>query len=109
MNEFPKLDPITGRKICANCWSGVHYHEMQFRRNHLGKMENYYVKRYRLQGKAEHACNGECDCIHRSEESWAAIEKQKAKVARKERREFLKEQLEDPSNPLVCRTWSDPS
>ena len=102
-NEWPKKDPVTNRMICRNCWSGIHYHEIHFRRNAQGKMENYYVQRDKLTGKAEHACDGECDCIHRSEEHYAAIEAKKLKENRKELRKTLKAQLEDPSNPLVIR------
>lgn len=100
--EWPKLDPITGRKVCQNCWRGIHYHELRFRRNAQGKMENYYIQRDRLKEKAEHACDGECDCVHRSEETWAAIERQKKRQNRRDLRKNLKDQLEDPDNPLVA-------
>lgn len=103
MSEWPKKDPVTNRMICKNCWSGIHYHEIHFRRSPNGKMENYYVQRDKLTGKAEHACDGECDCIHRSEEHYAAIEAKKLKDNLKELRKALKAQLEDPSNPLVIR------
>lgn len=100
--EWPKLDPITGRKICQACWHGIHYHEMMRRKGFSGKMETYYERRDRLTPHATHACDGECDCVHRSEENWAAIEQQKAKQSRRELRQRLKEQLEDPSNPLLA-------
>ena len=100
--EWPKLDPITGRKICQSCWYGIHYHEMMRRKNFKGVMETYYERRDRLTPKTDHACDGECDCVHRSEENWAAIEQQKAKQNRRELRQRLKEQLEDPSNPLLA-------
>ena len=100
--EWPRLDPITGRRICANCFNGIHYHELHSRKNFEGKMENYWVACDKLSGKAEHACDGECDCVHRSEENWAAIEQQKAKQNRRELRQRLKEQLEDPNNPLLA-------
>ena len=101
MNEWPKLDPITGRKICQSCWEGIHYHELRFRKNFQGKMENYWVKCERLQGKAEHACDGECDCVHRSEETWTAIEKAKVKSNRIALRKNLQEHLEN--SPLAAQ------
>lgn len=104
--EWPKLDPITGRKICASCFNGIHYHELHSRKNYQGKMENYWVACERLTGKAEHACDGECDCVHRSEENFAAIERQKARQNTLEKRSLLREQLEDPSNPLVAQNES---
>jgi len=104
--EWPKLDPITGRMICANCWAGIHYHEIMSRKNHQGKMERYYVQRLTLTGKAEHACDGECDCVHRSEETWAAIEVLQKKNNRRELRKNLKAQLEDPQNPLLANNDS---
>jgi len=99
MTEYPKLDPITGRMICASCWAGIHYHEIMSRKNHQGKMERYYVQRPTLTGKAEHACDGECDCVHRSEETWAAIEVLQKKNNRRELRRSLKAQLE--TSPLA--------
>ena len=100
--EWPQLDPITGRKICRNCWMGIHYHELMRRKNHLGKMETYFMRRDKLGSGVDHACDGECDCVHRSEENWAAIEQQKAKQNRQELRKNLKAQLEDPTNPLLA-------
>lgn len=97
-SEWPQRDPITGRMICENCFRGIHYHEMRFRRNSQGKMENYYVACERLGGKAEHACTGECDCIHRSEETWAALEKTNQRNAKKAKCKAEKEALE--SSPL---------
>lgn len=105
-NEWPKFDPVTNRMVCESCWNGTHYHKMFSRRNHQGNMENYWVTCDKLAGKAEHACDGECDCVHRSEETWAAIERQTAKNNRKELRRNLKEQLEDPDNPLVAHNDS---
>ena len=81
--EWPQLDPITGRMICRSCWNLVHHRRTQ-------------------QGQLVHACDGECDCVHRSEENWAAIEQRKAKQNRRELRQNLKAQLEDPSNPLIA-------
>lgn len=66
-------------------------------------MQNYYEQRDKLQKGATHACDGECDCVHLSEETWAAIEQKKVKSSRKEKRSVLRAQLEDPSNPLVIR------
>ena len=83
VDSWPKLDPITGRKICRACWNNVH-----------NKHDAY--------GRIVHACDGECDCVHRSEETWAAIERQKQKQNRSELRKNLKEQLEDPDNPLLA-------
>ena len=85
VSEWPQLDPITGRMICRNCFNGIHYHELLRRKNQHGVMETYYERRDKLTPHATHACDGECDCIHRSEENWAAIE-----------------QLEDPQNPLLA-------
>ena len=65
-------------------------------------MERYYVKRDKLTPHTTHACDGECDCVHRSEQAYAAIEQQKARENRRELREKLKAQLEDPSNPLLA-------
>jgi hypothetical protein len=100
--EWPKLDPITQRRICSNCWAGIHYHEWRSRKGFTGKMEHYYVQATALKGKAEHACDGECDCVHRSEETWAAIEQAQKKSNRRDLRNRLKAQLEDPSNPLLA-------
>lgn len=100
--EWPKLDPITGRMICRWCWVGIHYHELMFRKDQHGKTERYYEKREKLGGKSEHACDGECDCVHRSEENWAAIERQKQRQNRRELKETLQEQLKDPENPLLA-------
>ncbi len=101
-SEWPKLDPITGRKVCISCWNGIHYHEMFSRRNHLGKMENYFLRRDKLAAGVDHACIGECDCIHRSEETWAAIERTTKKSNRRELLKRIKAQLEDPANPLLA-------
>ncbi len=100
MSEWPKLDPVTKRVICMNCWNGIHYHEWHSRKNSSGKMEGYYVQVPALKGKAEHACSElGCDCIHRSEETWAAIERQTAKNNRIELRKNLQKQLE--TSPLI--------
>ena len=104
MSEWPKVDPITGRKICEACWSGIHYRKMHSRKNYHGKMENYYVKVDKLGPGVEHGCDGECDCVHRSEETWAAIERNKVKNDRKELRRSLQEQLE--SSPLAAQNDS---
>ena len=101
-SEWPQLDPITGRKICQSCWHGVHYHEMMRRKNFKGVMETYYERRDKLTPHATHACDGECDCVHRSEQAYAAIEQGKARENRRELRKNLKAQLEDPSNPLLA-------
>lgn len=100
MAEWPKLDPLTNRMICENCWRGIHYREIMFRRDHNGKMISYWEVREKLTKKSEHACMGECDCIHRSEEHFAAIEAKRTRDNRKEARRLEKEQLEDPDNPL---------
>ena len=83
MSDWPKLDPITGRMICRSCW------------NHIHQKRNIF-------GQLVEACDGECDCVHRSEETWAAIERQNQKNNRRELRQNLKEQLEDPENPLLA-------
>ena len=81
--EWPKLDPITGRMICRSCWNLIHHRKTQ-------------------QGQLVHACDGECDCVHRSEQAYAAIEQGKARENRRELRKRLKEQLEAPNNPLLA-------
>lgn len=101
-NEWPKKDPITGRMICESCFNGTHYHKLiAVRKDSHRKSYSIYKPMPSLKG-AEHACDGECDCIHRSEEHYAAIEAKKLKDNRKELRKTLKAQLEDPSNPLAC-------
>lgn len=82
MSEWPKLDPITNRRICQSCWYAIH------------RFKN-------IQGVLVDACDGECDCVHRSEETWAAIERQKNRQNRKAKKKALREQLEDPTNPLM--------
>lgn len=71
MSQWPQLDPITQRNICESCWNGIHR-----RKNNSGVLVD--------------ACDGECDCVHRSEENWAAIEKQKKAEAAKERKKNRK-------------------
>ncbi len=83
--EWPKLDPITQRMICENCWNHVHRTRDTF-------------------GRTRHACIGECDCVHRSEETWAAIEQAKVKSNRRELRKNLQEHLE--SSPLAAQNDS---
>lgn len=71
MSHWPQLDPMTHRKICESCWNNKHR-----RKNKAGVLVD--------------ACDGECDCIHRSEETWAAIERQKKTDAAKERKKNRK-------------------
>ena len=82
-NDWPKLDPITGRMICRSCWNHIHH-----KRN--------------LYGQLVEACDGECDCVHRSKETGAAIERQKQRQNRRELKKTLQEQLKDPDNPLLA-------
>ena len=99
-NDWPKLDPITGRMICEQCFKGIHYRKMHSRKNYEGKMENYYVVMDKLGPGIEHGCDGECDCVHLSEETWAAIEQAKVKSNRRDLRKNLQEQLE--TSPLAA-------
>lgn len=80
--DWPRLDPITGRMICENCWNHVHTVRDAF-------------------GRTRHSCMGECDCVHRSEETWAAIEKAKVKSNRIALRKNLQEHLEN--SPLAAQ------
>lgn len=79
--EFPKLDPITGRKICRPCWNGVH-------------------RKHNADEILVDACVGDCDCVHLSEANLAAIERRNIRRARKEKAELEKDALEAPDNPL---------
>lgn len=81
VNGWPRLDPLTNRTICESCWNNKHR-----RKNKAGVLVD--------------ACDGECDCVHRSEETWAAIERQKNLSNRKAKKKLLKELLESEQNPL---------
>ena len=91
MSDWPKKDPITGRMICESCFNGTHYHKLIAVRKdpRTGKSYSVYKPMPSIAG-AEHACNGECDCIHLSEEQYGAIEQKKAREAKKAAKELRK-------------------
>lgn len=82
LDEWPKLDPITNRSICSQCWNGRH------------KKKNAF-------DKIVDACdNADCDCVHLSEATWSAIERKSIRDARKEKRKLEADQLAAEDNPL---------
>lgn len=77
-NEWPKHDPVTNREICQNCWNNQHE-------------ETKYCM----------GCTGgDCDCLCRSEETYAQEERRRVSSCRKDRKKLMKEALESESNPL---------
>lgn len=98
MSDWPKKDPITGRMICESCFNGTHYHKLiAVRKDFHGKSYSVYRPMPSIAG-AEHACNGECDCIHLSEEHWAALKRKTSRDNRKARKDLMSSELE--SSPL---------
>ena len=87
--EWPKRDPVTNRLICRNCWSGIHRHVM------VGVDKTTGRTRYKQSDspRAEDACDGPCDCVHRSETVYAAEERNRESRARRERKKAKEEAL----------------
>ena len=81
MSDWPRLDPITQRELCETCWNHVHHRDDE---------------------EVKH----ECDCICRSEKTYAAIERKTASRNRREKKKLLRAQVEDPTNPLVAQNPS---
>ena len=82
LDEWPKIDPMTGRAICSNCWNGLH-------------------RIHNVDGELKDGCNHpDCDCVHLSEKTFADIERKTIRDARKAKRKLEREALESESNPL---------
>lgn len=105
MNEWPKLDPITNRKLCARCWEGIHWHKEVPRKGPDGRTRLYWVPCGEFDKGAMDACDGECSCVHREMKSADTLKKFQSRQNRQERRKREKEMLE--SSPLAVRTYQD--
>ena len=89
---WPRFDPLTNRKICHNCWNGCHWFV-------YGK-DGFLIPALTKGACRESACDGECDCIHLSEMTYAEIERTRHNKALKVRRELERQTLESNDNPL---------
>ncbi len=108
-NEWPKLDPVTNRKICQSCWEGVHYKKLIAVRKEMVPNGNggwrevrrdIYQRADGPQG-AENACNGECECMHLEIDATARELAQRLRESRKARRQMEQEAL--ANSPLAVR------
>ena len=89
IEEFPKLDPLTNREICENCWNGNHYRRVN---------KNYKATTGHDSGISN--CNGICNCVHLSEEKYATEERRKMRDSRYARKKLMQEYL--AQSPLRC-------
>jgi hypothetical protein len=101
---WPQKDPITGQHLCHTCWNHDHEHCGQmfdllgnFKCQHWQGWDGFgtYVKTC--------DCVGECGCVHLSENIEG--ETKRLRGVRKETRKVLREQRDDPGNPLRAMNY----
>lgn len=88
---WPHKDPITNRDLCHACWNIDH---AKCGKMHTLKGEivcDHFTRN--VKGKCD--CEHECDCHHLSEATFADIEKQRVKDAKKERRKMMADALKE--------------
>lgn len=97
--QWPQVEPITGREVCHACWNYDH--------QHCGRMYDEFSRiqcdHYRSgQGRATPRCDCvfECDCMHRSEQAYADQERAQRLANAREQRRLMRSLRDDEVNPL---------
>lgn len=82
-NEWPKLDPLTNRKICQSCWNGTHFRKLVARPKDRAGNRYDVFRRVATLSAGEHACDSACFCTHCDEADPKADNRKRAEARKK--------------------------